>query len=85
MKITQIVGIFFEFEDVTYGIRRWAIQVFINLSHKEFYAFLVDWFFIWILKKYFEIRGVVLLNEVQASFMYTANSTNRMFCAKHPY
>ena len=57
---------------------------YLYLNHKEFYAFLVDWFFIWILKKYLEIRGVVLSNEAQASFMYAVNSSNRMFCAKHP-
>ena len=85
MKISQIVGIFSEFKDVTHDIKRQTIQVFINFNHKEFNAFLVDWFFLSILKKYFEVRGVVLLNKAQASFMYAANSTNRMFCAKHPY
>ena len=85
MKISQIVGIFSEVKDVTRDIRRWAIQVFIDLNHKQFYEFLVDWFFICSLKKYSEIRGLVLLNKVQASFMYAANSINRMFCAKHPY
>ena len=58
-----------------------AIQVFI----KEFYAFLVDWFFLCILKKYFDVRGVVLWNKTQALLMYAANSTNRMFCAKHTH
>ena len=42
MKISQIVGIFFEFKDVSHDIRRQAIQIFINLNHKEFYAFLVE-------------------------------------------
>ena len=55
-----------------------TIQVFINFNYKEF-----DWFFICILTKYFEIRGVVLLHKVQGSFMYAADSTNRMFCAKN--
>ena len=56
----QIVGIFSEFKDITHDIRRYAVQVFINLNHKELYACLVNWFFICILKKYFEIRGAVL-------------------------
>ena len=75
-KISQIVGMLSEFKDVTHDIRRCAIQVFINLNHEEFYAFLVDWLFIWILKKYFEIRGLVSLKEEQVSFMYAVNSTN---------
>ena len=85
MKISQILGILSEFKDLTDDIRRQAIQVFVNLSHKEFYKFLVDWFFIYILKKYFEIRDAVLLNKAQASFIYAVNSTSRMFGAKHPY
>ena len=85
MKIFQIVDIFPEFKDINHKIRRYYKQVFISLNHTEFYAFLVDWFFICILKKYFEVRGVVLLNKAQASFMYAVSSTNRMFCAKHQY
>ena len=84
MNISQIVGIFSEVKDVTHNSRREAIQVFINLNHKEFYGFLMDWFFICILKMYFEIRAVILLNKAQASFMYAVNSINRMFCAKYP-
>ena len=84
MKISQIAGIFSEVKDVTHNIRRKAIQAFISLNHKEFCEFLVDWFFICILQKHFEIRGVVLLNKAQALFMYAVNSTNRRFCAKHP-
>ena len=84
MRISQIAGIFSEVKDVTHNVKRKAIQAFISLSHKEFYAFLVDWFSISILQKYFEIRGVVLLNKAQALFMYAVNSTNRKFCAKHP-
>ena len=81
----QIVGIFSEFKCVTHDSRRQVIQVFINLNYKEFYVFLVDWFFICILKKEFKIRGVVLLNSTQVSFMYAVNSTDRMLCAKHLY
>ena len=86
MEISQIVRVFSEVQDITHIIRRKAIQLFINPNHKEFYAFLVDRFFISILKKYFEIRDVVLLNnKAQASFINAINSTDRMFCAKHPY
>ena len=83
IKFSQIIGIFSGVKDVTHDIRRQAIQVFMSLNHKEFYAFLLDWFFICVLKKYFEIRGVVLLNKVPASFMYAVNSTNRLLYAKH--
>ena len=85
MKIFQIVGIFSSFKNVTHDIRKYTIQIFLNLNHKKFYAFFVDWFFICILKKYFEMRRVVLFNKAQASPMYAVNSTNRLFCAKHPY
>ena len=78
----SLVGIFSEFKYITHDIRRQGIQVFINFNHKEFYTFLVHWFFICIRKKYYEIIGAVLLNKVQAQFMYVVNSTN---CAKHPY
>ena len=29
------------------------------------------------------LRTLVLLNKVQASFMYAVTSANRIFCAKH--
>ena len=82
VEISQIVGIFSTFKAITHDIKRQAIQVLINLNHKDFNVYLVDWFFICILKKYFEIRGVVLLNKAQVLFMYAFSSTNRIFCAK---
>ena len=34
-------------------------------------------------RKYFKIRGIVLLNKVYASFMYAVNSTNEIVWAKN--
>ena len=80
IKISQIVGIFSEFKDVNHNIRRQAIQVFINLNHKEFYAFLVDWFFICILKniiKHFQVTLWKIFFRYSSSTIYQSQDLSK--------